>query len=312
MATNNAINTTFPINVASGGTGAASFTANSLLVGNGTSALGTVAVGATGTLLTGVTASNPAFATSLTGDFTFTSSTAASSRFLGVNHTNNANTASNAFIQISTGGASGGDPSQIYTVTGVTDWSMGIDNSVTSPGVDPFVIAASNALGTTNVMSIKTTGEMNLPLQPAFLGIIQSNDTNVTGDGTVYTLGTNVAFTEVFDQGTNFNTNGTFTAPVTGRYFLHMHIKMGGLGIAMTSAIVRIVTNSANYTGNTINPGVAMDVGSELGLQVTTIANMTAGHTATFVVQISGSTATADVIGSGTDAFSYVCGYLVA
>lgn len=47
--------------VGNGGTGAVTLTDNGLLVGNGTSAIGALAVGATGTLLTGVSGADPAF-----------------------------------------------------------------------------------------------------------------------------------------------------------------------------------------------------------------------------------------------------------
>lgn len=55
------------IGVAYGGTGNNTLTANSLLVGNGTSAIAQIAVGATGTILIGNTGSTPAFSGTPTG-----------------------------------------------------------------------------------------------------------------------------------------------------------------------------------------------------------------------------------------------------
>ena len=49
------------LEVAAGGTGAATLTDGGIVLGNGTAAVTVLAVGATGTVLTGVTASDPAF-----------------------------------------------------------------------------------------------------------------------------------------------------------------------------------------------------------------------------------------------------------
>jgi len=63
MATQNSINTPFPINVASGGTGAQTFTANSLLLGNGTSALSALGAATNGQIAIGSTSAAPVLAT---------------------------------------------------------------------------------------------------------------------------------------------------------------------------------------------------------------------------------------------------------
>ncbi len=61
MATNNAINSQDPIQVALGGTGAATFTAHGVLLGEGTGAIVPTSVGTTGQVLIGSTAADPAF-----------------------------------------------------------------------------------------------------------------------------------------------------------------------------------------------------------------------------------------------------------
>lgn len=68
-----------PLTVPNGGSGLATLTANSIQVGNGTGTVTQLAVGATGTVLTGVTASNPAFsATPSVTSITLSSGTALS------------------------------------------------------------------------------------------------------------------------------------------------------------------------------------------------------------------------------------------
>jgi hypothetical protein len=65
---------------------------------------------------------------------------------------NSSNTASsNARHQVQVGGTSAGDPFMLYTLSGGADWAIGLDNSVTTPEADPFVIARSTALGTSDV-----------------------------------------------------------------------------------------------------------------------------------------------------------------
>ncbi len=101
----------------------------------------------------------PVWSSQLAADYTFTSAGAGATRTLTISNTNNSNTASTALLNIITGGASAGDPFLTYTVTGVTNWSTGIDNSVSG---DPYVIAASTALGTTNVFSSDTSGNITI------------------------------------------------------------------------------------------------------------------------------------------------------
>lgn len=57
--------------VAGGGTGAATLTAHGVLVGEGTSAITPLAIATTGQLLQGATGADPAFATTLSGAYTF-------------------------------------------------------------------------------------------------------------------------------------------------------------------------------------------------------------------------------------------------
>ena len=77
----------------------------------------------------------------------------------------------------------------------------------------------SNGINTTTQNPyIFRPGIIRAGQQPAFLAYLGTNDTAVTGNGANYQLGTNIALTKSFDQWNNFNTNGTFTAPFTGRY----------------------------------------------------------------------------------------------
>jgi hypothetical protein len=90
------------------------------------------------------------------------------------------------------------------------DFHIGLDDST-----DSLTIGLGSALGTTSHMVIDATGAITKPLQPAFLARPASEQANIAV-GTEVTI----AFgTEVFDQNADFASN-TFTAPVTGKYFL--------------------------------------------------------------------------------------------
>ena len=62
-------------------------------------------------------------------------------------------------VQISTNGATGGDPSVRFNIEGVQLWSAGIDNSDS----DAFVISEGSALGTTNDFRIAVGGAISIP-----------------------------------------------------------------------------------------------------------------------------------------------------
>lgn len=145
----------------------------------------------------------------------------------------------------------------------------------------------------------------------SFAAYLASNDNSVTGDGTQYTVGTAVSFTKLFDTGTNFNINGTFTAPATGKYFFHGIVKLNNLSSSDTSGTIFINTTSTSYQGQTLNPGAIKDINNLMSLDVTSVALMTAGDTATMQIKISGSTKTVNLAGS-TDPISRFSGYRIA
>ena len=223
--------------------------------------------------------------------------------------TNLSNTAtSSANIVSSVGGSTAADPTYQAAVSGVTTWTWGVDNSVTSPTADPFVLAQGTALGTNNVMSVATSGEINYPLQPAFLAYQASNANNATGDGTAYTLGSTVDLTEVFDQNADFDpTTGTFTAPVTGKYQLTGNVYLGG-GTAMTALQSQIITSNRTYT-NQFNIGAAavLQIKSHF---LAALADMDAGDTAIYNISSTDSGGKVDDVTGSADPITYFCGNL--
>ena len=293
MATQNVIDSGKPIEVADGGTGVATFTDHGVLVGSGTGAITALAVGATGTLLVGTNGSDPAFATSATGNFSFTSSTSAVTRTLTISNTDNTNSASSALLKLEAGGASAGDPVTRYTIDGTISWMVGIDND----DDDNFKIATHNTdIGTNSRIISTVDGEITRPSQPAF-GAVASDQSNATGDGTVYS----VTFTssEYFDQNSDFDGTSTFTAPVSGRYQFQTSITIDNIG-SHSSVQMRLFTSNRTYFTNTLDPSSTKNASNEYTIDTTLLVDMDAADTAIATVYVAGSTKTIGILGVAT------------
>lgn len=78
--------------------------------------------------------------------------TAGTSAGILLSHTDNTNSASNSFLDLTVAGASGGDPYQRFNISGATAWVIGADNSDS----DSFALSQSSTLGTTNALRIGT------------------------------------------------------------------------------------------------------------------------------------------------------------
>ena len=171
----------------------------------------------------------------------------------------------------------------------------------------------TSATGT--LMSQLDTGEMTRPLQPAFLGVLGGNDNNVTGAGATYNLGTNVALTEIFDQGGDFTTAGVFTAPVTGRYMFSVTIAVGGVTAAMTRGYISVVTSNRTYFFNIINPGASQGLVTPppFSFSGTCLADLDSADTALVAITIENGVGNdADIDGTtSTNVTVFFSGHLV-
>ena len=239
------------------------------------------------------------------GNIDAISAAAGSTRSLTVGNSDNTDAASMAIIKAYTGGASAGD-GVFQASTTTTTWSLGVDNSVTSPTADPFVIAQGTALGTNDCMRITTSGAITKPLQPSFSVFLSGDILNVTGDGTVYTV---IWDSEIFDIGSNFSTvTGKFTAPIDGKYWLYTDIYMYSLAAAHTACELHIVADR-DYQPVKINP-YATSVSGQLAINGGCFAYLTAGTEAYVSVRVSNSTKIVDLAG-GANFYCFFYGYLV-
>jgi len=103
-----------------------------------------------------------------------------------------------------------------------------------------------------STITVSDNGEMVNTGQPAFEAEISGDQENVTGDDTGFNL-TGAIWTEIFDQGNDFS-NGTFTAPVTGRYLFTGILFLGDLEAAHTRMYLSIVTSNRTYYPLQLNP----------------------------------------------------------
>jgi hypothetical protein len=166
----------------------------------------------------------------------------------------------------------------------------------------------SNTINTTTqTASISRPGITLSAHQPAFLAYVNTTVTNVTGDGTVYTI---IFDTEVFDQNSDFNLGtSVFTAPYTGKYQFNYQCRIVG-GTTITAATMQLVTTARTY-----NQLMHLIIGATTTANgcISVLANMTAGDTASVsVTTTDGGGKIDDVSGLvSTQAVTFFSGNLV-
>lgn len=100
-----------------------------------------------------------------TGDIGADQSASGQDTYIYAKNTNTGASSSASFY-LEVDPASTGDPSILFSTTGTTNWRVGIDNNAS----DAFVLSASTALGTSNVISIATD------LSATFLNYVKLTD----------------------------------------------------------------------------------------------------------------------------------------
>lgn len=194
-----------------------------------------------------------------------------------------------------------------FDIAGSNYFRTGVDQTD-----DAYKLSYGAALGTNDYLTIEATGERRLPYQPLFLAYLGSDDNNVTGGGNIYTLGTNVALTEIFDIGSNFTTAGIFTAPVTGRYLLHGNLKFKELAVGMDNGRMRISTSNRIYFSASANSGAVRDSSDIASFIVECIADLDVGDTARLQAEINNGPTATDLVGRATDPYTWFGGFLLA
>ncbi len=194
----------------------------------------------------------------------------------------------------------------VNEITGANDGVL-----ITSHTGVPSLLAA----GTTGQVLTATTGAPAAWATPAigscmFSASLSTGElTNSTGDGTVVTLGSGSALTELYDVGSNFNTNGTFTAPATGYY----HFDYGALSqqvvATMSCNITLTIAGTSAATYLDCDYGTAFT--GNMQLRASRTVFMTATDTAVVSYQFSGGTKVVDTYG-GSGNRTYFSGFRIA
>ncbi len=246
-----------------------------------------------------------------TGNCTFNNTTSTTPLSLDVLNSDT-NAASTARIAAAVVNTSAADPFLHVSINAATNYCWGIDNSDSDIlKINYNTVSVTPSTGT-NIWNMTTAGIQTLPLQPSFLAFLGSTVVDATGAGTGFTLGTGTALTEVFDRGGNFNTNGTFTAPITGIYHLEAFILTTDLSVAMTTIDIRIATSNRTYLTQNASPSIQNGSGNA-GIGISALCDMDVNDTATIQITISGGIGnTADIFGQATNPATYFSGYLVA
>src|SRR3990167_6857316 len=126
----------------------------------------------------------------------------------------------------------------------------------------------------TNI-TVSSAGAINYPVQPAFFAHLSSSVGNVTGDATNYVV---LCDDVIYDQTSSYTAGtGTFTAPVSGRYFFSAGITASTIGVANRMNIV-ISATSNTVTIFELNPATCA-VGGIVTVSGPGFINMNSGNT---------------------------------
>ena len=181
---------------------------------------------------------------------------------------------------------------------------------VADTATDHVWYAGTSTTASQEIMRVRGTGPVTAPLNPSFNAYVGSDLLDVTGNGTTYTI---IFNTKQHDTGSNFNTTtGAFTAPVTGRYYLHACVGVKGLVSASNQGNVAFVVNGASAIARVNNNPYASADPFTLDnyYSISTVYQLTANDVVTVTIQVSGTTKVVDV--KSTQSVTYFCGNLLS
>lgn len=175
-----------------------------------------------------------------------------------------------------------------------------------SAATDNTFRMANSTLTTNSWLNMSENGAMALPFQPCYLARLNS-ESNVTGDGTVHTIGATTATTQRFDQngdyspGNGSGTGASFTAPVTGRYACGAEIEFStGSSSSAAEFKYEFVSSNRTYTPfNFPSKGRITDFygpNSRLDNTSLLMMDMDSGDTLDYQVTGSGGTKTNSIV----------------
>jgi len=124
-----------------------------------------------------------------------------------------------------------------------------------------------------------------------FIANTSTTHSNVTGDGTVYTV---IFDTTTANEGSNYNTStGIFTAPVAGNYLFNTTVELTGITSAMTYAQYAIAGTVTVY----VNAYECSYSGTLIVSAPLTLA-LAQGATVAVTIQVAGGTKVVSIANS--------------
>ena len=165
-----------------------------------------------------------------------------------VHHTQNTDTDLDATFKATL--AKSGANSDITALSGLTTALTVAQGGSGAKTFADTAVLTGNVAGAFNASTLKVSdaGEATNASQPAFNAYLTANELDVTGDGTIWRgFDGSDNWTERYDQGNDFNGDGLFTAPITGRYILSGVIYVRGLLVAHTQVDFYIETSNRSY-----------------------------------------------------------------
>jgi hypothetical protein len=128
--------------------------------------------------------------------------------------------------------------------------------------------------------------------QPLVIAYPASTSSNVTGDGGAFTV---VFGNEITDQNGDFDGTSTFTAPVTGSYFVAAAIYVAGIASDQVRSYLYFYSSNLNTAGAHGHPYNHADSNGQAGFFDTAIMEMDAGDTLTIPFNVAGGSEVVDI-----------------
>ncbi len=200
-----------------------------------------------------------------------------------------------------------GDATWATPAGGVTGPGSSTDRAISTWNGTGGTVLFNNS--TTNIDS---TGRFTNSAQPCFFAYLATSATNATGNGAVFTIGTGTAFTESFDRGNNFNTNGTFTAPVTGIYTFNCSVQLTNMTVLAIQSNFNLVAAGVTYRMATWNPYGFRNPGSgNASICGSCTIALTASDTVVLQIVVSGEAGDTVTVNGAATRVTFFSGFLV-
>ena len=209
-------------------------------------------------------------------------------------------------MQISNAGSNGQFLSKQSGNTGGLTWAaaggdlsfggdtFGADKTIGSNDAYALSFETNNAVG----LKIDTNGHVTKPLQPAFLAYVGSTENNLASEDAV------PFSNEVFDNNADFNTSTyTFTAPVTGKYFISFSCRLDNVDTASSYVRLRCNTSNGQRGGahSIFDPGTLSGDAQYWGMGDHILCDMDANDTAIIRFVYNSGAQQVDIPGSSTE-----------